>query len=75
MSIKLTIHSLDVESKVAVITLTDSGHMIINKKSLSNIELDETGNSANTIWLQEKIKEYVFPARVMRLERKEKDIV
>ena len=75
MSIKLTIHKLDVQNKSAVITLIDGEYIIINKKNLSGIELDETGNSANTVWLNEEIKKYVFSARLARLKKSEKDIV
>ena len=75
MSIKLTIHKLDVQNKSAVITLIDGEYIIINKKNLSGIELDETGNSANTVWLNEEIKKHVFSARLARLKKGEKDII
>ena len=66
MSIKLTIHSIDTKNKSAVITLVDDLRWVIYKKNMS-IQLNEDGTSANTIWLNEFIKDRVFSARLSRL--------
>ena len=66
MSIKLTIHSMDTKNKSAVVTLVDGVYWVIYKKNMS-IQLNEDGTSANTIWLNEFIKDRVFSARLSRL--------
>ena len=74
MSIKLTIHSIDIENRNAIITLIDDGHLLINKKNLT-ISLNDDGTSANTTWLNEYVKNYAFVERLLRVEKAQTDII
>ena len=57
---------MDTKNKSAVVTLVDGVYWVIYKKNMS-IQLNEDGTSANTIWLNEFIKDRVFSARLSRL--------
>ena len=74
MSVKVTVHELDIENKNVIITLSDNGHIIIDKKSI-DIKVTEDESSMDMDWFNEMIKKRVFSSRFLRLEHIEEDIV
>ena len=73
MPIKTTIHSIDTNSKTAIITIVDGNFVVSNYKNIS-IELNDNG-TANTDWLTLYSKYTVYHNRLMRLDRAEDDLV
>ena len=74
MSVKATVHELSIANKNAVISLSDNGHIIIDKKSM-DVKLNEEGTAIDTNWFNEMIKKRVFSSRFIRLEQSEEDII
>ena len=74
MSVKASVHELSVENKCALITLSDNGHIIIDKKNI-DIKVTEDGLSMDMDWFNEMIKKRVSSSRFIRLEQNEEDII
>ena len=73
MPIKTTIHSIDTNSKTAIITIVDGNFVVSNYKNVS-IELNDNG-TANTDWLTLYSKYTVYDSRLVRLDKAEDDLV
>lgn len=73
MPIKTTIHSIDTNSKTAIITIVDDNFVVSNYKNVS-IELNDNG-TANTDWLTLYSKYTVYNSRLVRLDNAEDDLL
>ena len=73
MPIKTTIHSIDTNSKSAIVTIVDGDDAVLNYKNIG-IELNNSG-TANTDWLILYSKYTVYHHRLMRIEKTEDDLV
>ena len=70
MSIKTTIHSIDVQGKSAIVT---EDFIIVDRKNMA-IELNDDG-SANTSWLTLCAKYTAYNSRLVRLDKAEDDLL
>ena len=71
--IKTKIHSIDVASKNAIISIWDNDIPIINKNNIL-VELNEDG-TVNKEWLMTFTKYTVFHKRLVRVYNNEDDII
>ena len=73
MSIKTTIHSIDVQGKSAIVTIVDEDFIIVDRKNMA-IELNDDG-TANTSWLTLCAKYTAYNSRLVRLDKAEDDLL
>ena len=66
MAISTTIHKINTEDTSCIVTVYDDGKLIIDRSNIG-LELNPDG-TANTQWISERLKNYVFGKRLHDLE-------
>ena len=74
MPIKTTIHSIDVKTKSATISIVDDQHIVLDNKNVCPVELNSDG-TANTEWFVLYSKYFTFHDRLVRLDKSEDDLL